>query len=167
MNIKFVYEQDQQNIIRIQQKLLECYNVEHGETSTLKYLSKQFMKADLTAQKEKHTAKVMHGYYERKSNNNTQIDKHLSNYWKKDKFVTSQQKDYLPAIQDQELPTKYLRHKRARDSGKTPDCNNKCRLCTINVEDISHVIAGCSHVCKVLLSSQTRRSSQDITKLSS
>ena len=32
MNIKFVYEQDQQNIIRIQQKLLECYNVEHGET---------------------------------------------------------------------------------------------------------------------------------------
>ena len=39
------------------------------------------MKADLTAQKEKHTAKVMHGYYERKSNNNT-----------KDKFVRHNRK---------------------------------------------------------------------------
>ena len=58
--IKFVYEQEQQNIIRIQQKLLECYNVEHDETSTSKYLSEQFIKADLTAQKEKYTAKVMH-----------------------------------------------------------------------------------------------------------
>ena len=58
--IKFVYEQEQQSIIQIQQKLLECYNIQHDETSTPKYLSKQFMKADLTAQKEKYTAKVMH-----------------------------------------------------------------------------------------------------------
>ena len=41
------------------------------------------MKADLTAQKEKYTAKVMHGYYERKINKNTKIDKQLSNYWEK------------------------------------------------------------------------------------
>ena len=97
------------------------------------------MKADLTAQKEEYTAKVMHGYYERKIDNDTQIYKHLSNYWKKDKFVTSQQENYLSTIQDQELP-------RARDSGKTPDCNNKCRSCTTNVEYINHIIAGCSHM---------------------
>ena len=39
---------------------------------------------------------------------------------------------------------KYLKNKRARDSGRTPDCNNKCRLCTTNVEDINHIIGGCS-----------------------
>ena len=44
----------------------------------LQHRIKQFMKADLTAQKEKYTAKVMHGYYERKINEDTQIDKHLS-----------------------------------------------------------------------------------------
>ena len=33
--------------------LLEYYNVEHDETSTPKYLSKQLMKSDLTEQKEK------------------------------------------------------------------------------------------------------------------
>ena len=43
--------------------LLEYYNVEHDETSTPKYLSKQLMKSDLTEQKEKYTPKVMHGYY--------------------------------------------------------------------------------------------------------
>ena len=104
------------------------------------------MKADLTAQKEKYTAKVMHGYYERKINNNTKIDKQLSNYWEK-KIVTSQlEENYLSAIQDQELPTKYLRNKRDRDSGKTPDCDNKCRLCTTNVEDLNHIIASCSRM---------------------
>ena len=69
------------------------------------------MKADLTAQKEKYTAKVIHEFCERKINNDTQIDKHLSNYWKKDRFVTSQQKDYLSTTRDQESPTKYLRYK--------------------------------------------------------
>ena len=64
------------------------------------------MKADLTAQKEKYTVKVMHEYYERKINIDIQIDKHLSNYWKRDKFVTSQQQDYLSTIRDQELRAK-------------------------------------------------------------
>ena len=50
---------------------------------------------------------------ERKSNKDTQIDKHLSYYWKKSKFVTSQQENYLSTIQDQELLNKYLRYKRA------------------------------------------------------
>ena len=34
----------------------------------------------------------MHAYYERKIAKNTQIDKHLSNSWKKDKFVTTTRK---------------------------------------------------------------------------
>ena len=77
--MNFVCEQEQQNIIRLQHKLLESYNIQYDETSTPKHLSKQFMKADLTAQKERYTAKVMHGYYERKNANDTKIDKHLSN----------------------------------------------------------------------------------------
>ena len=87
----------------------------------------------------------------------------MSNYWKKDKFVMSQQEDYLSTVQDQELPIKYLRYKRGWDSGKTPDCNNKCRLYTTNVEDISWLFPD---VCKVLPSSQTWQSGKDITVLS-
>ena len=58
--MKFICEQEQQNIIWLQHKLLESYNIQHNETSTPKH-SKQFMKADLTAQKEKYTSKVTHG----------------------------------------------------------------------------------------------------------
>ena len=73
------------------------------------------IKADLIAQKEKYTAKVMHGYYERKIDNDTQIDKHLSSYWWKDKYITSQPENCLSAMEDKELPTKCLKNKRARD----------------------------------------------------
>ena len=84
----------------------------------------------------------MHGYCQMMIVKDTQIDKHLSNSWKKDKFVTSQLENYHSAIQDQELSTKYLKNKRARDNGKTTDCNNKCRLCTTIVEDVDQTIAG-------------------------
>ena len=36
----------------------------------------------------------------------------------KKKFVTSQLENYHATIQDQALPTKHLKDKRARDSGK-------------------------------------------------
>ena len=79
------------------------------------------MKADLTGQRERYTSKVMQWYYERKIANDIQIDQHLRYQWKKDKSVTSQLENYLSTIQDQELPTKHLKNRRARDSGKTPD----------------------------------------------
>ena len=86
--MSLVCEQEQQNIIRLQHKLLESYDIQYDETSTQKHLSRQFMKADLTAQRERYMSKVMHGYYERNIANDTQMDKHLSNLWKKYKFVT-------------------------------------------------------------------------------
>ena len=71
------------------------------------------------------------------------IDRSLSFLWKKDRYVTSECENYLSAIQDQELPTKYLRYKRVRDKGNIPNHNNKCRLCMSSVEDIGHILAGC------------------------
>ena len=41
------------------------------------------------------------------------IDRSLSLLWMKDRYVTSECENYLPAIQDQELPTKYFGYKRA------------------------------------------------------
>ena len=75
--MNFVCEQEQQNIIRLQHKLLESYNIQYNETSTPKNLSKQLTKADLTAQRERYTSKVMQWYYERKIANDIQIDWHL------------------------------------------------------------------------------------------
>ena len=88
----------------------------------------------------------MHSYYERKIMDDPQIDKQLCDAWKKVKYLTSEVENYISVVQDQELPTKFLKNKRDRDSGKNPNCNNKCRLCINNVEDISHIVAGCSQM---------------------
>ena len=57
--------------------------------------------------------------------------------------MTSHIEGYIEAIQDQEIPTKYLLNKRARDAGKELPCDNKCHLCKTNIEDVIHIISCC------------------------
>ena len=83
-------------------------------------------------------------YYEKKSEQDTDIDRSLSFLWKKDRYVTSECENYLTAIQDQELPTKYLRYKRVLDKGNIPNHSNKRRLCMSSVGDIDHILSGCT-----------------------
>ena len=64
--------------------------------------------------------------------NDNNIDKHNSKI-----------EGYMRIITEQELPTKYIRNKRDRDSGKAPTCNNKSRLCLTAIEDVTHVICNC------------------------
>ena len=139
--LDFVYQQEQQEIICLSQQLLDLYHIEYDITIRPRVLSKLFVKADLLAQKERCTSKVMHSYYERKIMDDPQTDKR-SNAWRKDKYLTAEVENYMSVVQDQELPTQFLKNKRERDSGKNLCCNNKCRLCINNVEDIIH-IAGC------------------------
>ena len=49
----------------------------------------------------------MHGYYQQKLEQDSGIDRSPNFQRKKDRYVTSECKNYL-AIQDQELLTKYL-----------------------------------------------------------
>ena len=72
-------------------------------------LCKLFVKADLSAQKEMYASNVMHSYYERKIMEDPQIDNQLNNAWKKDKHLTSEVESYISVIQDQALPTKFLK----------------------------------------------------------
>ena len=53
--------------------------------------------------------------------------------------MTSHFEGCIAAIQEQEIPTKYLINKRARDAEKEPPYDNKCRLCKTNVEFVIQV----------------------------
>ena len=75
--------------------------------------------------------------------NDNNIDKHQSLAWTNDRFIASDLEGYMGTITEQELPTKYIRNKRDRESGKTPTCNNKCRLCHTAIEDVTHKICNC------------------------
>ena len=64
--------------------------IEREENTTPKNLSKVFIKADIESQRKRYNAKVMHGYYEKKSEQDPGIDLSLSFLWKKDRYVTSE-----------------------------------------------------------------------------
>ena len=57
--------------------------------------------------------------------------------------MTSHFAGYLDSVKDQEIPIKYIQHKRKCDQEKIPTMMNKCRLCYTNVEDATHVISSC------------------------
>ena len=138
-SLQFVEEQEQNHIVRLKEKLLGNHEIEWEENTTPKNLSKVFIKADIESQRKRCNAKVMNGYYEKKLEQDLGIDSSLSFLWKKGRYVTSECENYLPVIQDHELPTKYLRYKRVLDKGNIPNHNNKCRLCMSSVEDIGHI----------------------------
>ena len=86
--------------------------------------------------------KKMHGYYYKKLQQNNNLELFVSQQRSCTKQITSQFEVYLGAIQDQEIPTKFLVQKRHIDSGQSPT-TNKCRLYKINSEDVNHIISNC------------------------
>ena len=67
----------------------------------------------------------MHGYFHKKLINNDKIDQKLSCSTTKNHSMTSHFEGYLAAIGDQEIPTKFLKHKKQIDAGITPSANNR------------------------------------------
>ena len=63
--LQFVAEHEQNDIVRLKEKLLGNYEIEWEENTTPKNLSKVFIKADIESQRKRYIAKVMHGYYEK------------------------------------------------------------------------------------------------------
>ena len=76
-----------------------------------KSLSRKYTKAKAKEYEQRYINKKMHGYYYRKLQQNDNIDISVSQQRFHTKQITSQFEGYLGAIQDQEMPTKYLVHK--------------------------------------------------------
>ena len=92
----------------------------------------------------------MNGYFYKKLTENDEIDQKLSCSRTKNRSMTSHFEGYLAEIGDQDIPTKFLKHKKQIGACITPSGNNKCRLCKTSVEDVNHIIAQ-PNVSKVLL----------------
>lgn len=54
--------------------------------------------------------------------------------------LTSHFERYISATQEQEIPTKFLKNKRAKDAEKESSYDNKCRFYNKNVEDVTQRI---------------------------
>ena len=86
----------------------------------------------------------MHGYFHKKLTENDEIDQKLLHSRTNSRFITSHFEGYLAAIRDQEIPIKFLKHKRQIDAGIAPSGHNKFRLCKTGVEDVNHIIVSCN-----------------------
>ena len=117
--LDFVYEQEQQEIIWLGQQLLNLYNIEYDDTSRPRVLSRLFVKAELSMQKESYTSKVMHSYYERKIMDDTQVDKQLSNAWRKDKYLTSEVENYISVVTRLRTPYNIFEKQKREMVGKS------------------------------------------------
>ena len=141
--MNYVYQQEENETIRVGKELLNKNNVVASVTDTPKQTGKKLLRQLQEEKTKSYKEKMMHGYFRKTIEQNENIDHKESQQWLQDKYLTSHFVAYACAIEEQEIATKYLLNKRQRDEGKTPTINNKCRLCKTNVEDITHIISAC------------------------
>ena len=135
-----VKQHENNTLIRYANELLNSVNVtdDHYTTSPSQ-LAKKYREQVYEEHKQKYLSKVTHGYITKTIANDPLIDHSASVAWCRDRTLTSQFESYALAIQQQEIYTKDLLHRR----GNSNEINNRCRLCKSKVEDITHVISSC------------------------
>ena len=139
--IQYIANSEEQDIIRVGKEPLNLQHINDDINKQPRLISKTFTKSKNLQHEQNYTNKKMYGYFYKKLINNDKIDQKLSCSRTKNRCMTSHFEGYLAAIRDQEIPTKFLKHKRQIDAGVTPEGNNKCRLCKSNVEDVNHIIS--------------------------
>ena len=127
--IQYIVNSEEQGIIRLGKELLDLQYINNNINKQPRLISKTFTKFNNLQRKRNCANKKMHGYFYKKLINNNEIDQKLSCLRTKNCSMTSHFEGYLAAIRDQEIPTKFLKHKRKIDAGIVPSVNNKCRLC--------------------------------------
>ena len=121
---QLVAEQEHNDIVRLNEKLLGNYEIEWEDNTTPNNLSKIFIKAG--SQRKRYNTKVMHGYYEKKLEQDPGIDRSLSFLWKKDRYVTSECENY------QQLKTKSFQQNTCDTNGS--EIKVIFQITTINVD---------------------------------
>ena len=127
----------QAHIIRVDNGLPINNVITETPDAKPKSLSRKYTRAKTKKHDQQYIQKKIH----RKLKQNDSIDMSVNQQRSCTKQITSQFEGYLGAIQDHEIPTNFLVHKRQIDSGQSPIANNKCHLCKINIEDVNHIIS--------------------------
>ena len=141
--LEYVSECEQAYIIRVGNQLLINNDITETPDAKMKSIMRKYTKVKAKEHEQQYINKKMHWYYHRRLQQNYSIDISASQQRSHKKQIRSQFEDYLGAVQDQEIATTFLVHKRQIDSGQSPTANNKCCLCKLSIEDVSH-ISSCS-----------------------
>ena len=135
-----VQEHEKDGIFRVSEELIKSLELAELEGDTPKMVSARTKKHLKDLHGECWLKKKQHGYLFSKRRDVGNIDVELTNAWHTNSTFSSHVEGSLYAIQEEEINTNYLKHKR---SDNKQEVNPKCRLCNTRDESIHHVIASC------------------------
>ena len=138
-----VIENEAEGIVRIAEQLMKTLGLAHDPSASSRTSSKAVSCAINNIRMSSLRAKVMHGYFIRELERKPDVDVEASLSWSRSTRMTSHFEGFVHAVQEQEISTKFLMHKRQLASGIRPSFDNSCRLCKLKVEDVSHIMVGC------------------------
>ena len=138
--INFINTSEENYCLRVSRELQNSNNINVIQSDTPRAGGQKYIKAKIKEKSDLYRNKVMHGYFARSIENDPKIDHKNSKSWTRNRYMTSHFEAYAFAIKDQELPTKYLKSIRNKESNVV---DSKCRLCKNANEDIIHIISHC------------------------
>ena len=136
--IKLVKEHENNNLLRVSNELMTAFQIDINENETPKVISSKIKKEMKRSHYNSWLGKIQHGYLFKQRHNIKELDESATNAWLKHSTVSSHVEGYICAIQEEEINTKLLNHKRKKEG-----TNPKCRVCHNQNESIQHIIACC------------------------
>ena len=140
---EYVYESEDNNIVRVGCKLLQRNEIEDNINEKPRTISKRFSIKGKNLKTTKYSNKKVHSYFYNKFQSDSNIDTNISKRRSTDKSITPQFEGYLVSIHYQESPRKPFINKRQKEASRETTCNTKCRLCKHSTEDVNHIISSC------------------------
>ena len=144
--IQYIVNSEEQEIIRVAKELLDLQYIIDDMNNQRRLIRKTFTKSKNLQHEQNYTNQKMHGYFHKKLINNDEIDQKISCSRTKHRSMTSHFEGYLASIRNEEITTKFLKHKRYIDAAITPSGNKNCRICKSYVEDVNSIISSCNQM---------------------
>ena len=137
--MSYIFHAEEQKIRRVANGLLEKYSITPVDNEAPKKIGQRYLKSKSIEKNSLYTNITMHGYIDSQPEKDTNIDHKVSISWTRNRFMKSDFEAYAFAIKEQEISTKFIKAKRAKDNMNIT-LDSKCRLCKTATEDIIHII---------------------------
>ena len=132
------------NIVRQGTEFQQSYNEE--AESDPKVASKNIKMKIKGDHFKSWTGKAQHGFLFKTRERISDIDPDKTNYWLTKSSTTSHVEGYICAIQEEEINTRGLQKRRAKDDVDGRNTNFRCRVCHQETETIQHILACCDRL---------------------
>ena len=136
-----VLRHESDKLIRLGTELCTATKVEVEEEPNPKKVSCNVRESLKKEHAKAWSEKPQHGYLLNKQQKQPDYDKEATNAWLNDRYMSSHIEGYVCAIQEQEIRTRELIHKR-----ENPESSPKCRFCKVMNESIFHILNSCDHL---------------------